>query len=209
MKRDHQSSERARRALPGGRARRRARLMLLDGAHLVAEALAARRPIADVLVSSEAADRATTSGRSSTASNAPAADVVVGLRAGDGAPSARCDRRAPIVALAERPRPAGERLYAGTAAGRRSPATCRIPATSARSCGWPKPPARPGWSPPARCADPVRLEGAARIDGQRAAAADRRRSSIEPRRGRRSAAARLPHRGDGAARRRRRCSTST
>jgi TrmH family RNA methyltransferase len=85
------------------------RLMLLDGIHLVGEALAAQVPLEHVLVAAEAADRsdirplvdrAAKAGAQVATANAPVMSAVSPVRSAS-----------PIVGLAARPQPGESRLY--------------------------------------------------------------------------------------------------
>ena len=84
-------------------------LMLLDGVHLVAEALSARLPLTHVLVGADAADRAEIR---TLIDGAAAAGVPI---AAGAAPVMRAvspvRSSSPIVALAARPQPGESRLY--------------------------------------------------------------------------------------------------
>ena len=129
--------------------------LLLDGAHLVGEALDAGVAHAR---RGRSRRRRWSDGRSQALVAAlerrRASRSTLGLRAGDGGGQpgaiAERDRRARRAARRRRRRVSTRH----GAAGRRRRATCRIPAISARSCAWPKPAARPASSPPARRADP-------------------------------------------------------
>ena len=158
----HQPAEPARRALPRRGARRRRR-----------RAAARRRASGRRRDRGRRGDRAgggrrrrrasgATSSRWSTTLSRRRRRRRHGRAAGDGRDQPGSSASG-IVALAARPR-ARQRdaCYAGgRAAGRHRRATCRIPATSARSSASPRRPARPASSPPARRRS-VRLEGAAR-----------------------------------------------
>ena len=136
-------------------------VLLLDGVHLVAEALDAGVRVREAAVSDAVASDAGRARRdrtrspigsprpASTSSRVTAAvmDALSPVRS----PSA-------IVAIADRP--AVGRRPGSTAAAPRSsssPSTCRIPATSARSCASPRRAAPPAWSPPGR--RPIRSAG--------------------------------------------------
>ena len=86
-------------------------LMLLDGVHLVGEALSANLPLAHLLVASEAADqsdiRRLVDGAVRAGANVAAASAPV-MRAASPVRSS-----SPIVALASRPQPGEGKLYGG------------------------------------------------------------------------------------------------
>jgi hypothetical protein len=121
-------------------------LMLLDGVHLVGEALSAKVPLAHLLVASEAADRsdirplveaAVRAGVNVAAASAPVMRAASPVRSSS-----------PIVALAGRPQPGEAKLYG------------RKPALVLIACGVQDPGRRPAaaaWSPPT--AAPIRLAG--------------------------------------------------
>ena len=89
-------------------------LMLLDGVHLVGEALAARIPVTHVLVAAEAVERAEIAPLVETAVRAGAEVATATAPVMRAASPVRSS--SPIVALASRPQPGEGRLYGRTPA---------------------------------------------------------------------------------------------
>ncbi len=129
-------------------------LLLLDGAHLVADALASGVTLSIAAITPAALERTEVSPLVASLSRdgvevATVSAVVMGAISPVRTPSG-------IVALAERPSPAGDRIYAGGVLVV-LPWTCRIPAMSVRSFASPRPAAPPGSLP--RPGPPIRSAG--------------------------------------------------
>ena len=170
-----QPAEPARRAVPRRGARRRSDgVLLLDGAHLVADALAAGIAYRAGGGGADAASERRDPSCSSIASRAPASRRVTVAASGDGRDQpgaiAERDRRAREAAGLDRDRALHRRRLRSSsiAADVQDPGNLGAIVRVAEAAGADRRRRR------RRVRRPVRLEGAARIDGQRAAPADRR-----------------------------------
>ena len=170
--------------------------ILIDGAHLVGEALAAGIAFAETAVTAAAADSPALMNLLSALARAGVEVVTVSPAVMDALSPVRTSTG--IVALASRPRPGEETIYSSpsplvvVAVDIQDTGKCRRDRSSGRSGG------RDGPRCGRRVRRPIRMESAARIDGERVSSADCRRCERRRRRGNR-ARARMPDRGNRAA----------